>query len=99
MLLDLVTCNAAYALEDLLPSHVLQSRIQILDARSNVLKFGLVLTLNLVGLADDEVELELDPSVLIASAQPAAAARGRVRGEAELVVAGLMGREVEATGR
>lgn len=87
-----------HTLKDLLPADILKTSVQVLDAGGNVLHLALVVALDLVGLADDEVDLEPDAALGVARAQPVAAARGGVRCEADLVVARLGGGEGEAAG-
>lgn len=86
------------SLEHLLPADVVQPRVEVLDARGNVLELVLVAALDLVGLADDEVEPHLDAAVGDARGEPPGAARARGRHEADLVVAGFLGGEGEAAG-
>lgn len=85
-----------HALEDLLPPDIVQSGVEVLDARSDVLELRLVGALNLIGLANDQIENQLDAAVGVAGGQPPGAARCRRGREADLVVAGLVRRESEA---
>lgn len=66
-----------YSLEDLLPSDVVQSSIQVLDTCRDVLNLVLVAAFDLVGLTDNEVKRQLDTAVLVLGRQPAWAAGGR----------------------
>ncbi len=85
-------------LEDLLPPHVVQPGVQVLDPRRDVLELVLVRAVELARLADDEVEVEADAAVDVALREPVGLARGRGRGEAELVLARVGGGEGEAAG-
>ena len=90
--------NGTYTLENLLPLDVIEPCVEVLDAVADGLELVLVGALDFVRLADDEVEGQADTAIGAAGRQPAAAAGGRGRCEAELVVARLGGREVELAG-
>ena len=90
--------SGTYTLEHLLPLDIVQPRIEVLDTVANRLELILVRALNLVGLADDEVEGQADAAVGAAGGEPAAAAGGGGWGEAQLVVARFGGGEVEFAG-
>lgn len=90
---------ATHSLEDLLAPDVLQARVEVLDALGDVLQLALVGALDLAGLADGEVERQLDAAVGgrgVEPVRPVAVAAGR---EAEPVVARLVRREREAPRR
>lgn len=74
----------------------MQSSIQVLDAGRDVLQLVLVAALDLARLADDEIELHLDAAVGALRREPRGPAGGGRGREADLVVAGLVGREGEA---
>lgn len=95
----LLYAGKTYPLVDLLPPDVPQTEVEVLDARGEVLELGLVGALDLVGLADDEIQRQLDAAVGRRRGQPARAARVGVGREAQLVVARLGGGEGEAAGR
>lgn len=92
-----ITHAGAYPLEDLLPSDILQSGIEVLDLLHDILDLALVRTLDGAGLADREVEVQLDASDRMASAQPTACRRSGRGGEADFVVTRVRGAEREAT--
>jgi len=56
-----------YTLENLLPSDIVESRVQVLDPLGQVVHLALVAALDLARLADGEVNVELDAAVLAAS--------------------------------
>jgi hypothetical protein len=85
-----------YSLEHLLPPHVVQPRIQVLEPPSKILNLGLVGALELARLADGKVEGQADAAVGLGGAEPGGAARRRRGLEADLVVACVGGREGEA---
>lgn len=85
-----------YTLEDLLSSDVVEAGVEVLDTCCDVLDLSLVAALDLVGLADDEVEGQLDAAVGFRGREPAGAARVGRRREAQLVVSGVGGGEGEA---
>lgn len=72
--------------------------VKVLDTRGQVLELVLVGALDLVGLANDHVERQLDAAVGLVGCPPRRAARGGRRREADLVLAGLGGGEGEAAG-
>jgi hypothetical protein len=86
-------------LEDLLPPDVLQPSIQVLHPCGDIFNLALVRALDLVGLAYHQVEHQLDTAVRFRDACPSAAAGRRAGCEADLVVSGLGGGEVELSGR
>lgn len=89
----------AFTLEDLLATDVVQAVVQVLDTGGDVGNGVFVGALNLAARANDHVELELDAAVGGRRREPRGAAR-RGRGqEANLVVAGLVGDEVELARR
>jgi hypothetical protein len=59
-----------YTLEDLLPPNVPKPGIQVLDSGCNVFKLRLVCAVNLVCLANDEIKLKFDSSVVFGGGQP-----------------------------
>src|SRR5438105_4810 len=76
-----------YSLKDLLPPDIVETRIQVLDARRQVLELVLVRALDGARLADGHVERQADAAVGVGEGQPVgAAAVGRGR-KADLVVA------------
>jgi hypothetical protein len=87
-----------HSLKNLLSPYVRETGVEVLDARSEVLKLVLVAALDLVGLANDEVQGQLDAAVVLLGREPGGAAGARGRGEADLVVAGFGCREGEAAG-
>lgn len=93
------TMGRTYPLEDLLPLDVVQARVEVLDALGDVLQLALVGALDLAGLADGQVQGQLDAAVGVRGVQPVLAAAVAARGEAEAVLAGLVRREGEAAGR
>lgn len=86
-----------YPLKDLLPANILQPGIEVLDLLHDIQDLPLIRTLDGAGLADGQVEVQLDASDRLPSAQPTAGPPGGRRGEADLVVAGVGGAEGEAT--
>ena len=94
-LADIPELRFALALEDLLALDVLQARVQVAHLLDHVLDLVLVRALDLRGVADGHVELELDAAGR-AAVEEEAGGRGHVgRGEAEAVVAGVGGGEDE----
>lgn len=87
---------ATYPLEDLLSADILQSRVQVLDPRLNVLKLVLISALDDARLANGHVKGQLDAAVDVGGTQPAGLAAVGRGGKADLVVAGLVGSEGEA---
>lgn len=85
-----------HPLEDLLSADILQSRVQVLDPRLNVLKLVLISAFDDARLANGHVQGQLDATVDVGGAQPASLATVGRGGEADLVVAGLVGGEGEA---
>lgn len=88
-----------HPLEDLLALDIVQARVEVLDALGDVLQLALVGALDLAGLADGEVEGELDAAVGVGGVEPALAAAVTAGREAEAVVAGLVRGEGEAARR
>lgn len=88
--------GGTYSLEDLLAPDILQTRVEVLDPLGDVLELALVGALDLAGLADGEVEGELDAAVGVGGVQPALAAAVAAWREAEPVVARVGRREGEA---
>jgi hypothetical protein len=85
----------AYPLENLLPSNVLQSSIQVPDPLDNVGQLFLILAFDFAGLANCQVEGKLHAFGIVG--EPASA--GCVRGpEADAMFAGITGGEGESTG-
>ena len=82
----------SHSLESLFPSNVRQSGIQILYLLHDVRDLALVLTLNLAGLANGDVQAQLDAAHGTSAGQPAASwiVRGR---ETDLVLARIGRRE------
>jgi hypothetical protein len=62
--------SLSLTLENLLPSDISQTGVEVLNTRSNILNLALVAALNLVGLADYEVERELDATVGVLGREP-----------------------------
>lgn len=62
--------RATYSLEDLFPSNIVQPSVQILDSRCDILDLGLVAALNLVGLANNHVQGQLNATVGTLGRQP-----------------------------
>lgn len=85
-------------MENLFPANVVQPGIEVLDAGSNVLQLLLVVALDLVGLANDHVEAQLDAAVVVCHGEPAGPAAAGGGHEADLVVARVGGGEGEAAG-
>lgn len=88
--------GATHSLENLFSADILQPGVQILDALGQVLHLALVGALDLRGLTNSQVQLQLDAAVGVVGAKPALAAAVGGRGEADLVLAGLGGAEGEA---
>ena len=83
------------ALENLLALDILQASVQVAHLLDHVLDLVLVRALDLGGVADGHVELELDAACGLAGEEEAAG-RGHVGGrEAEAVVTGVGGGEDE----
>ena len=80
----------------LLPPNILQPHIQILDPLHDILNLALIRALDLAGVADRQIQRELDAAGRLAVGEVARAMRGVARGEADAVVAGVGGREGEA---
>lgn len=57
-----------YPLENLLPANILQPRIEVLDLLNNIQDLPLIRTLDGAGLADGQVEVQLDASDRLPSA-------------------------------
>lgn len=88
---------SAHPLEHLLPSNILQPRIQILHLLHNTLDLALIRTLNLTTFANGQVQRQLDVSKRLAADRPPA--ESGVRGlETDLVVPGVVGDEGEFAG-
>lgn len=83
------------SLEDLLPPHVLQPRVQISHFLHHFSNLILVTAFDLRGLADCEIKLELDPADLRAGEEEAGGCGDVGRGEADAVLAGVGGGEGE----
>lgn len=83
----------AYPLEDLLPSNVLQSAIQLLDLLHDGVYFALVLALDLACLADGHVDSEFHSAQYVpGSAEPTMHALGsRARGRETKTVQARVG--------
>jgi hypothetical protein len=98
-LADIPELGLALALEDLLALDVLQAGVQVAHLLDHVLDLVLVRALDLGGVADGHVELELDAADLRAVEEEARGG-GNVGGrEAEAVVAGVGGCEDEFAAR
>ena len=74
----------------------MQPAVQIPDTVYDILHLVLVLGLDLAGLANNEIQVELDGTLGIG--QPAASRGFGVGHEADAVLAGVGGREGEAAG-
>lgn len=85
-------------MENLFPANVVQPGIEVLDAGGDVLKLLLVVALDLVGLANDHVEAQLDAAVVVCHGEPTGPAAAGGGHEADLVVARVGGGEGEAAG-
>lgn len=83
-------------MKHLLPPDILQPAAQILDALDDVVNLALVGALDGAGLADGQVEGQLDAAGGVHGGEPVGAARGGRGHEADLVVARVGGREGEA---
>lgn len=83
-----------YPLVYLLTTDIVQSAVHILDPLHDILDFVLVLRLNLAGLTNGKVDSDLDGAQRVG--QPAGGGV-RFRCEADSVLAGIRGGEVEAT--
>lgn len=84
-------------MKHLLPPNILQPPIQILDLLHDILDLALIRALQRAGLANGQVQGQLDPVARRQRGEPAPA--GRRGREAQLVVARVGGREGEAPGR
>lgn len=86
----------ALPLEDLFPSNIPQPSIQVLDPAREGVEL-VVLVLQRTRLANGQVEVQPDAAVLVLHVLPGGAARVRRGAEAELVLAGVSGREGKVT--
>jgi hypothetical protein len=94
-LADIPELGLALALEDLLALDVLQAGVEVAHLLDHVLDLVLVRALDLGGVADGHVELELDAADLRAVEEEAGRGGHVGRREAEAVVAGVGGCEDE----
>jgi hypothetical protein len=85
-------------LKDLLPPNILQPPIQILNLLNDIMDLSLIRRVQRAGLADGQVQLELDAAHVREGVEPAASARRRRRREADLVLAGPVSCEGEFPG-
>lgn len=99
MIIPILGRSVSYSLKYLFPADVLKTRVEVLDSRLNVHQLVLVRTLDHAGLADSHVEGQFDAAVGVGVAQPARLAAVGRGSEADLMVAGLVGRKGKLAAR